>query len=81
MPSRASKPHSIGGRTVDDDTIVSLLIDENASGEQPLHAIDQQLFHIRLANSAGRRRNVASRDRRLRVVHGLHFGAPCMSHA
>jgi len=40
---------------VDDDTIVSLLIDENAAGAQPLHAIDQQLFHIRLANSAGKR--------------------------
>jgi hypothetical protein len=40
---------------VDDDTIVSLLIDENAGGEQPLHPIDQQLFHIRLANSAGKR--------------------------
>lgn len=40
---------------MDDDTIVSLLIDENASGGQPLHAIDQQLFHIRLANSAGQR--------------------------
>lgn len=40
---------------MDDDTIVSLLIDESAGGEQALHAIDQQTFHIRLANSAGRR--------------------------
>jgi hypothetical protein len=40
---------------VDDDTIVSLLIDEGSSGQQPLHAIDRQTFHIRLANSAGRR--------------------------
>lgn len=40
---------------MDDDTIVSLLIDESASGEQALHAIDQQMFHIRLANSAGQR--------------------------
>ncbi|WP_051294191.1 N-acyl amino acid synthase FeeM domain-containing protein [Pseudoduganella violaceinigra] len=40
---------------MDDDTIVSLLIDENASSQQPLHAIDQQAFHIRLANSAGQR--------------------------
>ncbi|KQZ28041.1 long-chain N-acyl amino acid synthase [Duganella sp. Root1480D1] len=40
---------------MDDDTIVSLLIDENATSEQPLQAIDQQLFHIRLANSAGKR--------------------------
>ena len=39
---------------MDDDTIVSLLIDEKAAGAQPLHAIDQQLFHIRLADSAGK---------------------------
>ncbi len=54
---QAERPSAIpiGGRTVDDDTIVSLLIDESASGQQPLHPIDQQLFHIRLANSAGKR--------------------------
>jgi hypothetical protein len=40
---------------VDDDTIVSLLIEEGAGGEQALQAIDQQKFNIRLANSAGQR--------------------------
>ena len=40
---------------MEDDTIVSLLIDEAASAGQDLHALDQQLFNIRLANSAGRR--------------------------
>jgi hypothetical protein len=40
---------------VDDDTIVSLLIDENASRAQPLQPIDRQAFHIRLANSGGQR--------------------------
>jgi hypothetical protein len=40
---------------VDDDTIVSLLIEETASGEQALQPLDQQLFNIRLANSTGQR--------------------------
>jgi len=40
---------------VDDDTIVSLLIEENASGEPALQTLDQQKFNIRLANSAGQR--------------------------
>lgn len=40
---------------MEDDTIVSLLIDESEGGPQALHPIDQQQFNIRLANSAGRR--------------------------
>ncbi len=40
---------------MDDDTIVSLLIEEDASSEQALQPLDQQKFNIRLANSAGRR--------------------------
>ena len=40
---------------MNDDTIVSLLIDEAASAGQDLHALDQQAFNIRLANSAGKR--------------------------
>jgi len=38
---------------VDEGTIVSLLIDETPAGKETL--IDQQQFHIRLANSSGQR--------------------------
>lgn len=40
---------------MDEDTIVSLLIEESAGPGQALQALDQQMFHIRLANSAGQR--------------------------
>ncbi|WP_342116955.1 N-acyl amino acid synthase FeeM domain-containing protein [Pseudoduganella sp. OTU4001] len=40
---------------MDEDAIVSLLIEEAAPNSQPLEALDQQQFHIRLANSAGQR--------------------------
>lgn len=39
---------------MDDNAIVSLLIEESAP-QQPVQELDQQLFHIRLANSAGQR--------------------------
>lgn len=40
---------------MDNDTIVSLLIEEGGAAQPALHPIDEQLFHIRMANSAGRR--------------------------
>lgn len=40
---------------MDNDTIVSLLIEESPADSGALHPIDEQLFHIRLANSAGQR--------------------------
>lgn len=40
---------------MDENAIVSLLIEEGAPDKPPLQALDQQLFHIRLANSAGQR--------------------------
>ena len=39
---------------MDENAIVSLLIEEGAP-QQPLQELDHQLFHIRLANSAGQR--------------------------
>ena len=44
---------------MDDDTIVSLLIDEAGGGAQTLQPIDQQQFHLRLANSAGQRESAS----------------------
>ncbi|WP_374580731.1 long-chain N-acyl amino acid synthase [Pseudoduganella sp.] len=40
---------------MDPNTIVSLLIDERAPDQQSLQPLDEQLFHIRLANSTGQR--------------------------
>jgi hypothetical protein len=40
---------------VDETAIVSLLIEEGAPEKLALQALDQQLFHIRLANSTGQR--------------------------
>jgi hypothetical protein len=40
---------------VDETAIVSLLIEEGTPDKLPLQPLDQQVFHIRLANSTGQR--------------------------
>lgn len=40
---------------MESNTIVSLLIEESAPDQQALQPLDEQLFHIRLANSSGQR--------------------------
>ncbi|WP_202419782.1 N-acyl amino acid synthase FeeM domain-containing protein [Pseudoduganella guangdongensis] len=40
---------------MDPNAIVSLLIEESASDQQSVQPLDEQLFHIRLANSSGQR--------------------------